>query len=57
MRGTTDAVFAYETADSHTIIVYVQAAAWIVLFAVRRWAVGGERRDRRRDLASVERVG
>ncbi len=57
VADTTDAVFSYQTADSHTIIVYLQAAGWIVLFAVRRWAIGVARRDRRRDLAVAERVG
>jgi len=52
---TTNAVFTYDTAESHTIIVVVQAVGWLMLFVIRRWLVGAERRDDRRQVA--ERVG
>lgn len=54
---STAAVFAYETTDLHRIIVSVQAAAWLLLIAARRWIVGQSSRDARRGAAQSERGG
>lgn len=55
--GETSAVFSYETADSHRLILGVQAAAWVVLLAARRWIVGQANRNARRLVARSEQVG
>jgi hypothetical protein len=56
ISGATNARFSYETEVSYRLILVLQAAAWLVLFAGHRWVVGGERRLRRRE-ATTERVG
>lgn len=55
--GATNARFVYNTADSHRLILGLQAAAWVALIGLRRWLVGQGRRVARRDLARSERVG
>lgn len=55
--SATDAVFAYETSESHRLIVIAQALGWLVVVAARRWLVGEERRIRRQDVSRAERVG
>ncbi len=53
----TEAQLTYQTADSHRIIVILQALAWVVLFAGRRWLVGERRRADRAENARLERIG
>ena len=54
--ASTEAVFAYETATSHRLISYLVVLGWLVLFAVRRWAVGRSRRSARRDSNRLEQA-
>ena len=55
--GEVEAVLQYETADSHRIVAFAQAAGWIALLILRRFLVGVARRSSRRELAVAERVG
>ena len=54
---STEAELSYETSDSHRIVILLQAAAWLLLFAGRRWFVGEQRRVTRNEKARAERIG
>ena len=45
--NSTEASLIYTTSDRHRIVVVMQALAWFLLFAGRRWLVGEPRRRRR----------
>ena len=53
----TAAVLAYETNDSHKLILAAQSLGWLLLLAARRWMVGEKRRERRAAKIRTERVG
>jgi hypothetical protein len=54
--GATTATFRYNTSDLHRIVLGVQAVAWIVLIAIRRWLIGQARRSARRNDARSDRM-
>ncbi len=53
----TAAVFAYETSDSHRLIIAAQSLGWLLVLAIRRWLVGEQRRTTRAEISRAERVG
>jgi GT2 family glycosyltransferase len=56
VEDVSDAVFAYDTSETHRLILGAQLFGWTLLIFLRRWIVGRERREVRLVESRAERA-